>query len=66
MSQYLKPYSAFCPIDIPEIIDETYDCITKSFILFDKHINFTGMRDPGNRNYFILTQKNIYQSTYIL
>ena len=62
MSQYLKPYSPFCPIDQPEIVDESYSCITKTFILFDKHINFTGMRDPEDPKYFLLTQRDIYQN----
>jgi len=52
----------FCSNEIPTQINENYDYITKSFILFDKHINFTGSRDPTNPAFFLLNQINIYQN----
>ncbi len=51
-----------CPYYIPQIIDESFDNITKTFILFDRNINFTGVRDPSNPAFFLLDQINIYQS----
>ena len=62
MSVYLKKDSPFCPYDIPNMISNSTEWIAKNFILFDKHVNFLGSRDPCNPAFFILEQKNIYQS----
>ena len=56
------PSQYFCSYDEPSNIDERYDHITKTFILFDKHINITGVRDPTNPAFFLLNQINIYQN----
>lgn len=62
MAVYFNKHSTFCPYEEPTYIDSSYNRISKTFILFDKNITFTGKRDPCNPQYFILEQKNIYQS----
>lgn len=58
----LKNCCPVYPYTVPQLIDASTEHIVKSFVLFDKNINFTGGRDPCNPNLFILTQRDIYQS----
>lgn len=62
MSVYFNSNSTFCPYEKPTYINQSYNRISKTFIMFDKNITFTGIRDSCDPRYFILEQKNIYQS----
>lgn len=56
----------FCPINRVEKIDNTYDCVAKTFILPERNITFQSNRDKNNPDYFFVLQKDIYQSGKIV